>query len=156
MARHAARRPGKEPDAPDRDTSDAHDPNKVDPKVDPNKVDAEAIARAYGGRDEEAPPPGEPGEETGSEEPVPATRPAKTYAVNAAGEARPAGEPGRADNVVDARPGGEVRAGPGDAGAQDAPRVLDDPRDKPARSFTPIGLGLAAGVVVVLIILLAF
>jgi len=146
MARHAARRPGKEPDAPDHDTNDAHDPNKVD---------AEAIARAYGGRDEEEPPPGEAGEESGNERPVPATKPAKTYAVNAAGEARPAGEAGRAENVVDTRPRGEVRAGPGDAGAQGAPRVLDNPRDKPARSFTPIGLGLAVGVVVVLIILIA-
>ncbi|WP_299046341.1 hypothetical protein [uncultured Tateyamaria sp.] len=40
---------------------------------------------------------------------------------------------------------GEVRAGPGDAGLQDAPRVLDDPSDKPARSGK--GLFIAALVV---------
>jgi len=146
MASNAARKPGKDPDARDHDkTDDAHDPNKTD---------AEAIARAYGGRNAEERPTSETGESE-NEGPVPRTKPARTYTVNADGEARPADKPAAAENVSDARPDGEVRAGPGDAGAQSAPRVLDNPRDKPARSFTPIGLGIAVAIVVVLVILMA-
>lgn len=40
---------------------------------------------------------------------------------------------------------GEVRAGPGDAGRQDAPRVLDNPQDKPARNAS--GLMIAAALI---------
>ncbi|MEO1362266.1 MAG: hypothetical protein AAFU86_00640 [Pseudomonadota bacterium] len=46
------------------------------------------------------------------------------------------------DNVYTIDSQGEVRAGPGDAGMQDAPRVLDDPSDKPQRSAR--GLFIAA------------
>lgn len=51
--------------------------------------------------------------------------------------------------VVDTN--GEVRAGPGDVGAQDAPRVLDDPRDQPARGK---GFLLAVLIVVPALVLL--
>lgn len=44
---------------------------------------------------------------------------------------------------------GEVRAGPGDAGAQDAPRVLDNPQDEPTR-----GPSFAIGAVVVIAIII--
>lgn len=62
-----------------------------------------------------------------------------------AGEAR-----SDAAYVVDSN--GEVRAGPGDAGAQTAPRVLDDPQDKPKRGRGPLIALLVAGPVLLVVI----
>lgn len=47
---------------------------------------------------------------------------------------------------------GEVRAGPGDAGQQNAPRVLDDPQDKPKRGRGPLIALLIAGPALLLLI----
>lgn len=59
------------------------------------------------------------------------TQPEKTYLVNSSGE---------------------VRAGPGDAGMQDVPNVLDDPQNKPKRGRGPLLALLLAGPVLLIII----
>jgi len=49
----------------------------------------------------------------------------------------------------------EVRAGPGDAGAQHAPRVLDDPGDTPSTGWGRFWALVAAGLAVLLVMILA-
>lgn len=60
---------------------------------------------------------------------------------------------GRVDQPFVVDTNGEVRAGPGDAGAQDAPRVLDNPQDTPPKSNAALLGGLAAGVLLMVVII---
>lgn len=66
-----------------------------------------------------------------------------------AGAMEPRGEPAKT-YVVNSD--GEVRAGPGDAGRQDAPRVLDDPQDTPQRGRGPLLVLLIAAPAVALLV----
>ncbi|MFP7673949.1 hypothetical protein ACG74X_11415 [Marivita sp. S0852] len=52
--------------------------------------------------------------------------------------------------VVNSR--GDVRAGPGDAGMQDAPRVMDDPQDKPKRGRGPVIAMFVGGLAALIVI----
>lgn len=58
------------------------------------------------------------------------------------------------NGIFTAGTNGEVRAGPGDAGAQEAPRVLDDARGKPSRSTRILirGLIVATGILLLLMV----
>lgn len=59
----------------------------------------------------------------------------------------------RRSNVIAVNSQGEVRAGPGDAGMQKVPRVLNDPQDKSKRRGTGLMLPLLiAGPFLVLLI----
>ncbi len=54
------------------------------------------------------------------------------------------------DYVVDSN--GEVRAGPGDAGAQDKPRVLDEPARKPPWWSSGLMIGGTLGVLILILL----
>lgn len=69
--------------------------------------------------------------EAGGDRPVvPSSEPADTY-------------------LVDAK--GDVRAGPGDAGRQDAPRMLDGAEHRPAPSYSTL-VGICVAIIAVLLI----
>ncbi|MEL6798950.1 MAG: hypothetical protein AAFO80_03655 [Pseudomonadota bacterium] len=102
---------------------------KPRPKADP--VDPTHLARPH--KTQPAAAPLGTDSEAGGHRPTPVPReePADTYMVNS---------------------DGEVRAGPGDAGAQDTPRVLDNPQNSPRQGRTALIGGIVAGLVILLLI----
>ena len=114
------------------DTAHKHRP-KADP-VEPTHVVTPTKAH---NQSEPAAAPLETHTEAGGEkEPlVPRSKPADTYQVDS---------------------NGEVRAGPGDAGAQDEPRVLQDPDYSTERSKKRLITGIALGLIVLALIFMFF
>lgn len=103
-------------------------------KEDLSVDDPTSYARAHGERRREEPAaaPMETDNEAGAGS-VPRREPADTYVVDSAGD---------------------VRAGPGDAGKQDAPQVMDQPpKDPPRRMGAVVGLFAAGAVVLALVYL---
>lgn len=109
---------------------------QADPPQTPDRVRAAAVAaHQHRKRDEPTAAPLEADAEAGAQVTPPQTL-----------------EPHPSDNpdvfVVDGS--GDVRAGPGDAGATDRPRVLDDPRERAPSSRWMILTMLAVAVVAII------
>lgn len=104
------------------------------------RIPRDDIAEAHRARqqDEPAAAPLEADREAGQEGPVPRTEPADTYKVKASGD------------------DSDVRAGPGDAGAQDAPRRLPETAPQKAgwQIGRPVWIGIGGGIIVALILLM--
>lgn len=85
-------------------------------------------------------------------DPTEAVEAPEDYRRADAGPARPdaPAKEEQADYVVDST--GEVRAGPGDAGAQDKPRVLDEPARKPPWWSSGLAIGGIIGVLILIVL----
>lgn len=98
-------------------------------------------------------PKSDPVDPTEAAEPPEDYRQAEARAAGAeTGHARPTtpSDEDEADYVIDSN--GEVRAGPGDAGAQDKPRVLEEPAQRPPWWSSGLMIGGTLGVLILILL----